>query len=41
MSYRQGNWENCIFHYGCFKNIYPWIEIWVNGNGAWTQDQGG
>jgi hypothetical protein len=41
VSYRQGDWENCIFYYGCFKNIYPWIQIWVNGNGAWAYDQGG
>lgn len=41
VSFRQGDWQNCIFYYGCFKNIYPWIEIWINGNGAWAQDQGG
>ena len=23
VSFREGDWENCIFHYGCFKNIYP------------------
>jgi hypothetical protein len=40
-SFRQADWDNCVFHYGCFKGIYPWIEIWVNGNGAWTQEQGG
>src|SRR5262249_13393928 len=39
VSYRSGDWENCV--YWCFKSIYPWIEIWVNGNGAWAQDQGG
>jgi hypothetical protein len=41
VSYRQGDWGNCVMGFGCFKNIYPWIEIWVNGNGAWAQDQGG
>jgi hypothetical protein len=41
VSFRQGDWENCVYWFGCFKNIYPWIEIWVNGNGAWAQDQGG
>ncbi len=40
-SFRQGDWDNCVFGWGCFGNIYPWIEIWVNGNGAWGQDQGG
>jgi hypothetical protein len=41
VSFRQGDWDNCVFGWGCFGNIYPWIEIWVNGNGAWAQDQGG
>jgi hypothetical protein len=41
VSYRAGDWDNCVFRWGCFGNIYPWIEIWVNGNGAWAQDQGG
>jgi len=41
VSYRQGDWSNCVYFFGCFKNIYPWIQIWVNGNGAWAQDQGG
>jgi hypothetical protein len=40
-SFRQGDWDNCIFHWGCIKGIYPWVEVWVNGNGAWAQDQGG
>jgi hypothetical protein len=40
-SFRQGDWGNCVWWLGCFGNIYPWIEIWVNGNGAWGQDQGG
>jgi hypothetical protein len=40
-SFRQGDWSNCVFFVGCFGNIYPWIEIWVNGNGAWAQEQGG
>jgi hypothetical protein len=41
VSYREGDWDNCVFGWGCFGNIYPWIQIWVNGNGAWAQDQGG
>jgi len=41
VSFRQGDWSNCLLFFRCFKNIYPWIEIWVNGNGAWAQDQGG
>ena len=41
VSFRQGDWTNCVFWWGCVGSIYPWIEIWVNGNGAWAQDQGG
>lgn len=41
VSWRQASWGNCVFHYGCFKTIYPTIEIWVNGNGAWSQQQSG
>jgi len=40
-SFRQGDWGNCALRYGCFASVYPWIKIWVNGNGAWTQTQGG
>jgi hypothetical protein len=35
-SYRQGWFENCIFHYGCVGSWYPSIQVWVNGNGANT-----
>jgi hypothetical protein len=41
VSFRSGNWGNCIWWIGCVGSIYPWVEIWVNGNGAWAQDQGG
>lgn len=39
-SYRQARVENCILHYGCIRNEYPWVEIWVNGNGAWAYNGG-
>ena len=35
-SYRQGSVSNCILRVGCISTSYPQIEIWVNGNGAWT-----
>jgi len=39
-SYRQGSFQQCAFD-RCTTYRYPWISIWVNGNGAWAQDQGG
>lgn len=40
-SYRQAQVENCVLHYGCLGTAYPWVEIWVNGNGAWSANWGG
>jgi hypothetical protein len=40
-SYRQGSVSNCVFRIGCIGTAYPQIEIWVNGNGAWTARGGG
>jgi len=40
-SYRQGQIENCILHYGCLGTFYPYVQIWINGNGAWTYDTSG
>lgn len=40
-TYRQGSISNCIFRYGCISTSYPWAQIWVNGNGAWTGNAGG
>jgi hypothetical protein len=33
---RQGSISNCILHYGCLSTSYPEIQVWINGNGAWT-----
>jgi hypothetical protein len=33
---RQGSISNCIAIYGCFGTDYPEIQVWINGNGAWT-----
>ena len=35
-AWRQGSISNCIFHWGCISTSYPTVEIWLNGNGAWT-----
>lgn len=41
-SFRQGHLENCISPWGpCIRDEYPWVRIWVNGNGAWSFDTGG
>lgn len=40
-SYRQAMVENCILHYGCLGAEYPWVRLWINGNGAWAYDTGG
>jgi hypothetical protein len=39
-SFQQANWGNCIFRWGCFNEIDPYINIWINGNGTWLQSQG-
>jgi hypothetical protein len=39
-SFQQADWGNCAFRYGCFNQIDPYIHIWINGNGTWTQKQG-
>jgi hypothetical protein len=39
-SFRQGAYKNCVPRLGCLAAAYPWIRIWVNGNGAWTSQKG-
>lgn len=40
-SWRQGQVENCVFKYGCIGTTYPWVHIYINGNGAWAANGGG
>ncbi len=35
-AYRWGSISNCIFKVGCIGTSYPYVEMWLNGNGAWT-----
>jgi hypothetical protein len=35
-SHRQGSVSNCIFRVGCIGTSYPSVDMWINGNGAWT-----
>jgi len=39
-SLRQGDFSQCIPSVACSAHVNPWIQLWVNGNGAWTQQQG-
>jgi len=40
-SHRDGKIDNCILRYGCIGSYYPYVDVWVNGNGAWTASGGG
>jgi hypothetical protein len=40
-SHREGRVDNCIIKYGCIGSYYPWVDIYVNGNGAWSGSGGG
>ncbi len=40
-AHREGNVANCIFKYGCISTSYPYVDMWLNGNGAWTARGGG
>jgi hypothetical protein len=40
-SHRGGRIDNCILRYGCISSYYPYVDIWVNGNGAWSGSGGG
>jgi len=37
---RQGHFDNCIVKYGCIGTEYPWVKIWVHGDGTWTYATG-
>jgi hypothetical protein len=33
----QATFANCVFIYGCWRRDLNSLEIWINGNGAWTK----
>jgi len=37
---RQGHFDNCILKYGCVGSEYPWVKIWIHGDGSWSYDTG-
>ena len=39
-SMRQGKFENCILWFPCTRTEYPWVKIWVRGDGTWKADTG-
>lgn len=40
-AHRDGSISNCIFRWGCISTSYPYVDMWLNGNGAWTASGGG
>ncbi len=40
-SERDGSVSNCILRYGCIRTLYPYVNMWLNGNGAWAANGGG
>lgn len=43
-SYRawtQGHFQLCVEPWGCYQHSYPWIDMTVYGNGAWSGTGGG
>jgi len=37
---REGHFDNCVPKYGCVGSEYPWVKIWVQGDGSWSYDTG-
>ncbi len=40
-AHRDGSVSNCIFRWGCIQTQYPYVDMWLNGNGAWAASGGG
>ena len=39
-AFRQAEFRNCIFRYGCLSTAYPWIRMSVRGDGTYTYSVG-
>jgi len=39
-SFRQAEMQNCVFKYGCIGSEYPWVKIWVKGDGSYSVQKG-
>jgi len=40
-AHREGRIDNCVLKYGCIGSYYPYVDMWLNGNGAWSASGGG
>jgi hypothetical protein len=40
-AHRDGSISNCILKYGCISTSYPYVDMWLNGNGGWSASGGG
>jgi hypothetical protein len=40
-AHRDGSISNCILKYGCISTAYPYVDMWLNANGAWSASGGG
>jgi hypothetical protein len=40
-AHEDGSVANCVIHYGCLSTSYPYVDMWLNGNGAWAASGGG
>jgi hypothetical protein len=40
-AHREGRIDNCVLRYGCVGSYYPYVDMWLNGNGAWSASGGG
>jgi hypothetical protein len=34
-SLRQGKFKNCVLWLPCWRTEYPWVKIWVHGDGSY------
>jgi hypothetical protein len=39
-SFREAEMENCVLKYGCIGSEYPWVKIWVHGDGSYSWQRG-
>lgn len=38
--FRQGKFENCVIKYACVGSEYPWVKVWVHGDGSYAWSTG-
>lgn len=40
VSFREGKVKNCVLRIGCVGTYYPWVKIFVHGNGGYAYQTG-